>query len=383
MGDERPGPPPTSLLDGVAQPLNRWAVYGADEEEEVWSYGASWTVTQAIVEEVGLDALSAVVTAAADDEIAYLGDAAPERGYLRHDWRLYLDLIENRGGVEGDEIQDIFVAWVLTETEASSLEVRAEARTRYAELEHDGGHWAPPLGVRVAMSDWNFDEADELLGLASSLLDERDRIEDVLDPLGASLPGRLEASYEGADGGFDETTALMGEVSAAAGGLWDSHDRIEAATGVLQRIGGIGSDHRDDLEAAVDAFEAGELDRAARAAAEIDRDVAGLTRAGLGRLALAALFIAGSVGVVVWLARRRQRGPGAPPAVVSSPRSLPPAPSGGPWSREVPGSPEARGAPHGPAHRGWWRPGLPPPWRRRSERPTQGPGRTRPAPGDT
>jgi hypothetical protein len=124
------------------------------------------------------------------------------------------------------------------------------------------------------MSDWNFDEADELLGLASSLLDERDRIEDVLDPLGASLPGRLEASYEGADGGFDETTALMGEVSAAAAGLRDSHDRIEAATGVLQRIGGIGSDHRDDLEAAVDAFEAGELDRAARAAAEIDRDVA-------------------------------------------------------------------------------------------------------------
>jgi hypothetical protein len=282
-------------------------VYGTESETESWSYGASWTVTNAIIDEVGLETLAQAVQAADGDHISYLGEGDPEPGPVRKDWRLYLDLIENHGDVTDDAITDIFTEWVLVDMQLPTLETRAASRARYADLRDAGVTWVPPFGVRDAMSDWRFPAANELMDEANTILDGRDSVLETLAPLDATLPTELEAKFEAAEDDFTETTELLADVTSAADSLGATNQRIERIAGPLQWAGGIGTEYPADLTKAVSAFEDGNLPLATRRSIAIDEDIEQLRTRGAIRIAIVVTAVLVILVIIILLIRRRRR----------------------------------------------------------------------------
>ncbi len=315
LGEDRPTPPRTSSSNAAAVPLNQWSDWTDDVDEETWAYGASWTVTTAMADIVGLDVLSGAAQAAAADHIAYVGDGEPETETRAKDWHLYLDLIENKGEVTDDQIVDLFEEWVVTSREAEVLTDRASSRERYAALEDAGDSWAPPLAVRRAMARWRFGDADRLIAEADDVLDRRADTVEVLDDLApllpagtaVTLPDVLEETFESADDDLDEAADLAEEALAAAEELRASGEAIDGATGPLQWIGAIGAEHRDELAVAATRFSGGDLAGAVAGADRIDADVEELSRRGLIRLVIAVVVVVVIAGLVAWLVRRRRR----------------------------------------------------------------------------
>jgi len=334
LGEDRPTPPRTSSSNASAVPLNQWSDRTDDVDEETWAYGASWTVTRAMADIVGLDVLSEAAKAAAADHIAYVGDAEPEIETRAKDWHLYLDLIENQGQVTDDQIVELFEEWVVASREAEVLVDRAASRERYAALDDAGDAWAPPLAVRRAMARWRFDDADTLISEAGEVLDRRAETVEVLDelapllPIGSTvaLPDLLEETFESAGEDLDEAAELADEALAVAEELQASGEAIDDATGPLQRVGAIGADHRNELAVAATRFTGGDLDGAVAGADRIDADVEELSRRGLLRVAIGV----GGVLVIAlllawWLRRRRRRSAlaAAVEAEVEAPAELP------------------------------------------------------------
>lgn len=312
IGEERPEPPSTNRSNSAAIALNRWSVLSDDVDQEEWAYGASWRVTRAMADIVGLDVLAAAARAASNDEIAYVGDGAPETLARDRDWRLYLDLIENRGQVEDDGIGELFDQWIVEPDQDDDLAERSVRRDRYAELDRAGEPWAPPLAVRRALSRWEFDDADGLMVDAEAVLDRRGQVAEVIDDLAPSLPegsvvelpDDLEQAYEEAEDDLADATDLTERALVVAEDLLATGRSVDAATGPLQRIGAIGADHREELAVAAARFTGGDLDGAAAGADRIDADVDDLSGRGL-------LRVAGAIGGLIvpllglWLVRRR------------------------------------------------------------------------------
>jgi hypothetical protein len=305
-GDKRPEPPEIDRVDPTAQPLNEWQDYSGDLEAEEWAYGASWTVTSAVVEHIGIDALADVVQAVANDEISYVGDGSPELDWQQKDWRRYLDLIENRGEVQDQVITDLFAEWVLTDQQSRLLADRADSRSAYQSLDEAGTGWAPPLGVRSALTEWRFEAADEAMVTATELLEQRDDLVALVAPLEASIPADLETQYEEAED-FDAVTKRLAEVTKTGRALIDADTNVENADGLFERVGTIGTDFPADLAAGVQAFESGDMEVAADQAAALDDEVDGLARAGMIRVAVAVGLSVLLLVLLFWLVRRRRR----------------------------------------------------------------------------
>ncbi|MDH3294742.1 MAG: hypothetical protein OER95_10540 [Acidimicrobiia bacterium] len=301
MGEERPEPKEVSLLDEAAIPLREWTSQTRVPETEQWAYPASWSVTDAIVDEIGEDAMDAVIKAAFDKEISYLGDLDPERSTAASGWRRYLDLIENRSGdVVNEEIQELFEDWVLTRADLGVLSRRNDYRRRYFELVRRGDGWAAPVGVRDTMARWAFRFANVEMGRAEAVLDRRDSLIELLAPVDAAVPSELEESYEAAGGrDMNDTEDLFDATDVAAEQLVASYDALAGANGIFQKIGAIGGDHSADLDAAADAFSAGDFDTVASTTESINDHVDGLARAGMIRSGVAAgailLFLGGGL----------------------------------------------------------------------------------------
>lgn len=331
LGEERPTPPRTSPSNASAVPLNRWSDQTEDVDEETWAYGASWTVTRAMADIVGLDVLAEAAKAAAADHIAYVGDDEPETESRTRDWHLYLDLIENQGEVTDDQIVDLFEEWVVASREAEVLADRSSSRARYFALDDAGDGWAPPLAVRRAMARWRFDDADTLIDDAGEVLDRRAETVEVLDelapllPVGSTvaLPDVLEETFESAGEDLEDAAELADEALAAAEDLRASGEAIDEATGPLQRIGAIGADHRDELVVAATRFTGGDLDGAVAGADRIDADVEELSRRGLIRLAIGLGVVLVVALVLGWWLRRRRRTALAAAAEAAAPAELP------------------------------------------------------------
>lgn len=320
MGQDRPTPPTTVLGDPHSVPLSDWEHGSGDTEQEEWAYGASWTVTRKLADVVGVESLTEVMQAVDDDEISYPGDATVESTAFSNGWRRYLDLIENRGLVADDRVVELFTDWVVTPDDLPSLEQREASRAAYAELEQAGARWAPPLAVRAAMTTWLFGKADELMVAAADLLDIRDTMVERLEPVGASLPGELEETYQRADHEMAEAARLVGEADAASMELRQAHDGVEGANGVFERVGAIGRDLDSELAAAVDAFEANDLGEVAARTDKIDDTVAELGRDGLVRSGVVAMALVAVGGGGTLIARRRRRGRGGESTSRSRPR---------------------------------------------------------------
>ena len=96
-----------------AQPLAEWVlpvVFPPDASAERYGYDTSYFVVDALVDEIGVDAMADVLTAMEEDVEAYRGEGDPAPTTATADWRRLLDLATEVGGAQA--ATELFRAWV-------------------------------------------------------------------------------------------------------------------------------------------------------------------------------------------------------------------------------------------------------------------------------
>ncbi|MFI2102745.1 hypothetical protein ACH436_05595 [Isoptericola sp. NPDC019693] len=289
----------------VAVPLTAWDAHPGelDEDAEQYGYAASYTVVQKLLGGLDDDAFTAVVSAAQSGESAYERPGEREENWGRTDWRRFLDLVEERGDVTG--APKVLRTWVLDAEQKAALKPRAAARDAYADLDGADGAWSPPLGLRTAMTDWEFGEAKDVRAALDGAAQAAGAVQAAADSAGVPVPDPVRAAYEGAadDDSYAELATLLpraadvttrvGAAARAAAGDRDPVSRLGATVLGVDRA----------AEGARTDLAAGRLDDAdARAGAALGRaDAAPWAGAGV------IVLVLGTAGAVVALVVRRRR----------------------------------------------------------------------------
>lgn len=351
-------PDPT---DDVAVPLQEWPyaaqLHGRDDqpEFEAYHYNAAWWVMREVSDEIGVDGLSDVVEALMERETPFVGEGDIEIMNGPIDAGRFLDTVEWRAGSES--AQQLLVDHVFDQDTAADLLERKAAHEAYQRLVDQAGTWAPPLGIRERLTEWDFATASELTELASAALDDRDRVARMAADFGISLSDENEERFEAARFASDFTnlssfaaderdglTAIderRGQIMASAADLgtttpaWTNPatadiatmelDAHEATLGVLAdasgivdgdrsfftRVGLIGADPVVELQAAQNAFAAGDQAVAGERSMAASEIVTAAEDRGRTRVLVAAVAASALVGLGLALsvvARRRRRG---------------------------------------------------------------------------
>ncbi len=364
LGAGRPEPEPTSRTDEGAIPLDEFDGL-LTPTEEAWGYRASWTLIEAVADEIGMEGMAQILEAADGREVAYVGDVEPERYPARPDWRRLLDLAENIQGVDEGPLADLFQTWVVEDVgpgadqDDERFDQRADARATYLELVETGDGWAVPYGVRRRLTGWDFERAQSLMAETRTALDRRDDLEDLLAPTGAALPAELETTFEASDDDLEAFSTDLADVREAGVEVREAHDLLADDRSILERVGLLGADPERDQDLAVAALSEGRLADATAAANEVDARIAAASGQGTLRVALAALLLATVLagGAFLLVARRRRvRGEPIPAPGAGSPTDLTRAPDPGPWAttatlpRSHPQSPSAMAQPRPPTN---------------------------------
>lgn len=336
-------PPERPRVDAPGEvPLNDWIFPGriADDEtadREDYGYNASWFIVLDLFDEVGEDGMRGVLRAAANDEIAYLGDARPETVPARDDWRRFLDLLEERAGSEA--AGDLFVSFILSSDELTELTAREDARESYAALVGDVDDLAPPFVVRDAMSEWRFDDAEGWIAEASGVLDDRAGLEARAGTLDVSLPDDVDEAWREAAEDLEGVHAAVDALDLALADLTGARAALDAERDLVVTVGLLGTTPESGWDAAVAAFEADDLPGADLATDDVVALLdagpdTGRTRLAGGGAVLGALVLGGFL-----LARRRRSV--LPPAATSMEAPIATAEP----SATLPAEPDAAAAP--------------------------------------
>lgn len=305
MDELNKSPEPARPIDPDARgavPLNSWSSrFIADPEGrdiEEFAYGASYTLVDLLLDEIGLESMQQVITTAMDGAIAYQADGAPEPVRLHPDWRYFYDLLELVGGSE--EAYGLFTAHVVTDDQAAALARRTETLDRYDELIETRDGWAAPLVVRNLMAHWDFERADDAITKARAHLERIAEIDASLRPTGIGLPDPMEESYEQA-AGFADLDKSLSALEEAVPDLLTLHDQ-HSGFDPIRSLGLVGVP--DHFEAALGAFQNGDLDDFRTYQASASR---ALERARLLGMLWLALGLATVSGAAYGVRRHRRR----------------------------------------------------------------------------
>jgi hypothetical protein len=308
----------TPTLEKSRIPLNAWGEIGrASAATEDYAYAASFALAQAIAQRAGGTSLQKVWQAAAERTGAYQpahpGDTVqPETVDGPPDWRGLLDLLEDETGKSFD---DLWRTWVVRPTELSLLDARATARAEYKAVVAEAGPWELPAVIRQAMRAWQFDTATSMLVEARKVLQRRQQLAEAAAGAGLTLPPQLEQAFE-ATGDFAAANAEADAEAAAIQTLVIAAGSRPTDSSLLVQLGLIGAAPEATLEAARNAFAAGDLrlvvqDASAAQGTWLGAEEIGRNRvlAGIGIAVIAlmglALLIARLIGARRARARRR------------------------------------------------------------------------------
>ena len=185
-----------------------------------------------------------------------------------------------------------------------------------------GDGWLPGYAVRDPMGRWHFERAHAAIDDATDVLGIREDIEAAASALDLTPPTTLRDAYEGAADDFDDARDLAEEQLATVGAIAAATEHVGAERGLLASIGLIGEDPAAAVEAAKDAFEAGDLEASDAELDTANALLAGADDAGRGRVAGGGIAAAGLVAVgagVVFGVRRWRRRPVAAEALPAGP----------------------------------------------------------------
>jgi hypothetical protein len=291
--------PAAHQLDNWSRPLTSDA--GARASELYGYRSAAWLMHQ-LVDEIGVDRMAAVISAAANEVPAYDGTAR-EFGDLPGTSERFLDLLEEIGG--STRAAQLFRDYVFAPGDVR-LDERATARAAYHALESASGDWDVPAVIRRAMSSWDHAAAQKAIEQAQQVLATRDQIAQQVALFSGTSSDTLRAAYASS---FDLTdTAHRASVSLASAErvAAGAHD-VARGRSVTERVGVLFGHPDREVTDARAAFAADDLAGADAHAAAAQREIADASAAGRLRLAIAGAVLLVCVVLAVLLRRWRRR----------------------------------------------------------------------------
>jgi hypothetical protein len=309
LGADPPFDPADVAADraDAAFPLDAWAPT-ADADGVAYGYAASWATIDDLEELAGADALRAVLARVQASIGPYdgaeitpsPGNGAPPAVPLSS--RGFLDQLE---AVSDADVGPLFAERVLSEGDVGLLPARAEAREDFDALVAASAGWGAPDPVRLAMTEWRYDDAQAQIAAAIDWLEQRDELLAAMESAGLSAPDRLQQAYRAYGGGQEATDELEAE-TAVVEAYVAAADRVNAPRTLLERLGLIGgSDPDAQLALAQGRFTDGDLRGALDAIAEAQRVVAAAGTAGIVRVLSLVVVVVALTVTALFVFRRR------------------------------------------------------------------------------
>ncbi|MEZ5091291.1 hypothetical protein [Nocardioides sp.] len=299
---------PVSAQGKRAIPLNSWTADagGRAQPDDGYGYPASYVVMKTLMDDTAADARSTVLAAAIAGESAYAAPGEPRLTVGHSGWQRFLDLDQIVGG--NDKAVKTFKTWVVTRDERSQLKDRRKALRKYQAVDAADGTFAPPLGLRRAMTAWEFDTATQVVDDVAGLGPAAVAVQEAAQRHDMDVPEKVTALYQSADdqAAYDELADLLPRAATAVDAV-GAADEAAAGRNPLAALGATVLDvdgkaaQADQLLADADLDAATTAGESASAAARWSTWV-GLAIVVGGLLLLAALALLGR-----WLTRRRRR----------------------------------------------------------------------------
>ncbi len=266
-------PRPIDIADPIRIPLQEWTAFDfGSEEVEDFAYPTSWFVVDAIVDDIGFDAMRDAL--ATPPSTLLYGD--PEDGGTSNadpiDWQRAYDLFEIVGG--SSVVDRLFRDHVLDPRLHERLDDRAAARSAYDDFAAEAVPWAVPRAIRRDMDGWDFDEATDGMAEAREVLDRRAEVGAVAALTGVTPPDLAAEPFAEALDGYDEPLGILDRQLVAGTELVDLQGEIalrsEQVGVTLPALGSVVYD--DAVEDFGDALDIGldQLDALDAVAAAID-----------------------------------------------------------------------------------------------------------------
>jgi hypothetical protein len=292
-------------------PLNDWRGIGFEGPDvEAFAYAASYHLAELIFERTDVDGLRDVWHAANDAEMAYQpvhAAGSPRTGVAitQEGWQRLLDLLEERTGTAYD---DLWSAWVVSDSQETQLAERAETRARYFEGVTAAGDWELPELIRYDLSSWQFEDVVAELEMADDVLATADAIAELAADLELTPPDELQYAFEG-NGGLDVALEEGQSELAAAEAIDRATSALAADPGFVAWVGLLFADPGVELDAARDAWEEGDSDAAESGAQGVLATLDEADDRGGQRLAVGGgmLLVAGAGSGLIWRRRNRRR----------------------------------------------------------------------------
>ena len=318
-GTSDPWPAPDRAAPS-ALALNAWKEPTGKPDTAVddYAYAAASNAVGQMVGGLDDDTFTALVVATYAGESAYELVGSVEENTGRTDWQRFLDLVETRTG-NADAAQ-VYRTWVVDADQAALLAERATARRAYTDVDAADGDWLPPLGLRSAMTDWEFTGAGDVVAGIGTAPTDAAAVQEAADAAGLPEPDAVRGAYEEA-ADADAYASLASMLPRAVAVVGDVGDASRSAAVDRDPFSDLGELLLGVDPAAADAraaLDVGDLDAATESADRVARGVGWATPAGIGVVVLVLALVAGAVlgGARLRSRRRSARSAAAAAAIV-------------------------------------------------------------------
>ncbi len=314
-----------AAADTVVFPLNAWAATpeagaggnadpAAGSATEVYGFAASLALATAIADRAGDDVLRRVWSDVARGVGAYRppttaatetqngAPPVPETVSGVPDWRGFLDVLEAE---TGRDFSDLWRQWVVRPDEAALLDARAAARLDYERTLAIAGDWQLPREIREALRAWQFQDAEQRMVDARTVLAQRSAVEQLAARSAVKLPASMQQLFE--SGMLAQASAEAEAERNAMLAVAQADAARESADDVLTRIGMLGEHPDADLALARNDLAAGNIDGTLTAADDAYRAWNGAWQEGRRRMLLAIALVATLLVLASAVATRARR----------------------------------------------------------------------------
>lgn len=294
-------------LDPAAVALVEWsnalvASPGDDDirETEEYGYTTSWYVVHQLVELIGVDGMQRVIAAADSDTISYLADDPLETTTADDDWRRLLDLVSEAAPPDAQEaVEEIFVAYVISDGWEDELNARRNAREAYGGLLAATPKWRVPTEVRVALTEWDFDTSIAVVEEASAVLDRYLVVSADAERQSLVISDASTLAYEADQPDFGGAMSTLDAQAQAIPAIVTLRETLDRPLTTNQRWGIGEVDLAPLVDHAETAFAVDRFDEIAAAQRDMDRVLEAAEELGAERLLWAKIGTGAGVLIVV------------------------------------------------------------------------------------
>jgi len=279
------------------------------DENTVGFDSTAHVVVDSLLGEIGGENLAGVISAVEAGEFTYPGPGADEAEPLPSDWHTLLDTLRIKGGSVNAE--SLFRQILTEPSELDSLDQHTSALARYDKLTSEAGGWKLPIWVRLPLAEWDFDRFDARRVDIEATLADATLLSEEGDTAQIDLGEYVKNSFERATTGMDDTNSLIVDQRMALDAILETRSVIESNSGLISRIGLIGTDvaaRRSEIEG---SFRAGRFDITRELSRNLIKTIEGSGARGVLRLVVPSLVITAIGFLIAEVVKRRGSGSGS------------------------------------------------------------------------